>query len=189
MPLFSSKREKRLWLSVLLVLLAIYLALGFASSLAGLLRDRELLTPVLFFCLFLVGATVVTQGLQTRPRVMDIAIALGIAAVYLLMFARMAIPEQHRGHLIEYSVVAVFVYEALKERASQGRRVPLPAWTAILITSLLGFLDECIQILLPNRVFDPFDIWFNFWAAVIAVGVSVGLEWGRNYLGKRRKEE
>ena len=56
---------------------------------------------------------------------------------------------------MEYGVVAVFVYEALTERASRGRRVPVPALLAALATSLLGVLDECIQAFLPSRVLDP----------------------------------
>jgi hypothetical protein len=74
----------------------------------------------------LVLATVVTQGLKTRPGGAEISVALGVAAAYLLVFVRMAIPTE-RSHLVEYGVVALFIYEALLERASQGRRVPVPA--------------------------------------------------------------
>ena len=114
---------------------------------------------------------------KARPGGAEIAVALGVATTYLLVFFRMAIPE--RSHLIEYSVVAVFIYEALIERASHGRRVPLPALLAILATSLVGVIDECIQWFLPNRVFDPTDMLFNFLAALMAVGASVALSWAR----------
>ena len=60
--------------------------------------------------------------------------------------------------IIEYSVVALLVHEALTERASQGRRVPVPALLAVLATTLVGGLDEGIQELLPSRVFDPLDM-------------------------------
>lgn len=179
MAFFSSNREKRLWLGVLLVMVAVYSTIGLASTLAGILRDRELLTPVFFLCLFLVGATILTQGLKSRPGGLEIAVMLGITAVYLLLFARMAIPDAHRGHLIEYSVVAVFIYEALLERSAQGRHVPVPALLAILATTLLGILDECLQALLPSRVFDPLDILFNFSAGVLAVIAGVVLRWVR----------
>lgn len=183
--MFTSKREKRLWLLVVIALTAIYSTLGFAGALAGLLRDRNLLTPVFFLGLFLVMATVVTQGLKVKPRGAEIALGLGITAVYLLMFARMAIPDAHRGHLVEYSVVAVFIYEALTERAKQGRKVPAPALLTIVITTLLGVIDEGIQILLPNRVYDPLDILFNFWAAVLAVSASAALAWLRRWRQNR----
>ena len=64
-------------------------------------------------------------ALRTRPGGAEIGVALGVAAVYLMVFLRMGIPEE-RTHLIEYRVVAVFICEALAERASQGRRVPYP---------------------------------------------------------------
>ena len=83
-----------------------------------------------------------------------------------------------RTHLMEYGVVGVFIYEALTERASQGRRVPVPVLLAILATTLVGALDEGIQAILPSRVFDPLDVLFNFLAAVMAVTASAALRWG-----------
>ena len=119
------------------------------------------------------------QGLKTRPGGFEISVALGITAVYLLAFIRMTATPAERTHLMEYSVVAVFIYEALRERASQGRRVPVPALLAILATSLLGVLDECIQAFLPSRVFDPVDMLFNFLAGLMAVLASLALAWAR----------
>ena len=180
MAFFYSHRERNLWICLLLVLIAIYSTLGLSGKLAGLLKDRNLLNPVFFLGLFLVGITILTQGLKTRPRGIEVAVILGIIAVYLLMLARMAIPDAHRGHLIEYSVVATFMYEALIERAKHGGRVPYPALLTILLTSLLGILDECVQILIPNRVFDPLDIVFNFLAGIMAVVASALLSWVRD---------
>ena len=128
----------------------------------------------------LVLATILTQGLKTRPSGAEIGVASGVVAAYLLVFVRMTIPTE-RSHLIEYGVVAVFIYEALTERASQGRRVPVPALLAVGATSLLGLFDECIQAFLPDRVFDPRDILFNFLAGVMAVAASVALGWARRW--------
>jgi hypothetical protein len=66
------------------------------------------------------------HGLNSRPGGLEIVIALGIVAVYLMVFTRITILEE-RTHLIEYSVLAVFIHEALLERRNQGKRVPLPA--------------------------------------------------------------
>ena len=99
------------------------------------------------------GATIVTHGLNARPGGVEVAVALGVTAAYLLVFLRMASLEE-RSHLIEYGVVGVFIYEALAERASQGRRVPALPLLAVLATAALGLLDECIQAFLPSRVFD-----------------------------------
>lgn len=84
-----------------------------------------------------------------------------------------------RSHLIEYGVVAAFMHEALRERARHGRRVPAPALLTVLATGLVGVLDECIQLLLPSRVFDPLDMLFNVPGGVMAVSASAALGWAR----------
>jgi len=178
MNLFTSDRERRLWRWTLAVVMAIYSTLGLARILAGALRDRGLLDGVFVFGMLLIIAAIVTQALKTRAGGAEIGVALGVVAVYLMLFARMAIPEE-RTHLIEYSVVAVFIFEALKERMSQGHRVPVPALLAVFVTALIGVLDECIQAFLPSRVFDPRDILFNVLAGLMAVTASVALGWAR----------
>lgn len=176
-PMFTSARERRLWLLALAVVVAIYSTLGLARTLADELRNRELLDTVFFLGFLVMIATVVIVGLKTRlPNAAEVAVLLGVAVVYLLVFLRMAIPEE-RTHLIEYSVLALLIHEALSERRSRGRHVPVPAPLAIAVVTLLGTLDEVIQVILPGRVFDPIDIGFNVLAAVMAVTASVALSW------------
>lgn len=176
-PFFSSAREKRLWIWTLVVVVAIYATLGLASMLAEVLHNQGLTAVAFLTCMILVGFTVLTQGLKTRPGGVEIGVGLGIGVVYFLVFLRLTMPE--RSHLIEYGVVAVFIYEALIERASQGRPVPFPALLAILATSLVGAMDEFIQLFLPSRVFDWNDILFNFLASLIAVVAMVVLSCAR----------
>ena len=183
MTLFSSKRERRLWLWVLVVMVAIYATLGLAQTLAETLEERGLLDisiGLFLLCMFLVGVTILTQGLRVRPGRAEVAVVIGVVTAYLLVLTRMTVPTE-RSHLIEYSVVGVLIYEALTERQSQGRRVPLPPVLAILVTVALGALDEGIQWLLPNRVFDPVDILFNTLAGTMAVAASVALAWARRW--------
>ena len=167
------------------MVIAIYSTLGLAATLAGFLQETGLIevTFVLGFALVLV--TILTQGLKTRPRGIEIGIGLGVAAAYLMVIVRMAIPAAERTHLIEYGVVALFIHAALSERASQGRRVPYPALLAVIATSLVGILDELIQAILPSRVFDPRDILFNFLAGLMAVLASVILDWARRRFGRK----
>ncbi|MEM9190223.1 MAG: VanZ family protein, partial [Myxococcota bacterium] len=132
--------------------------------------------------MFLIAVAVVTQGLRTRPRGRELGVMIGVGAAYLLAFTRIASPAE-RTHLIEYGLVAVLVYEALMERTLQGRRVPTPALLAVLITTTLGALDECIQAVLPNRFFDPRDLLFNTLASVMAVTACLCLRWVRGDSG------
>ena len=188
MPFFSSQRERRLWWWTLVVVAAIYSTLGLAQRLAETLGDHPIFGAGFFLlACFLVLATVITQGLKIRPSRLEISIALGILAAYLLVFVRMAIPTE-RSHLIEYGVVAIFIYEALNERVRQGRQVPRPALLAIILASIIGIIDEGIQMILPQRVFDPTDMLFNVLAAVMAVSASVALAWAQRKSKKAPQE-
>ena len=167
-----------MWAWTLAVVVAIYSTLGLAGTLAGAV-SQDLLEAVFFLCMLLVLATILTQGLRARPRGAELGVALGIAAAYTWVFLRMNVSVTERTHLMEYGVVGVFIHEALTERASQGRRVPVPALLAMLATTLVGALDEGIQAILPSRVFDPLDMLFNLLAAVMAVTASAALRWIR----------
>ena len=178
MPAFTSVRERRLWAWTLVVVVAIYSTLGLARILVDELGSDFLSVWLFLLGCILVLATVITQGLKVRPSGMEIGVALGVVAAYLLIVVRMAVPTE-RSHLVEYGVVAVFVHEALLERAGQGRRVPVPSLLAIAIASVIGIIDEGIQWFLPSRIMDPMDILFNVLAAVMAVIASVALRWAR----------
>ncbi len=186
MSLFSSNRERRLWIWTAVVVAAIYSTLGLARSLVEHLGNDFVSVWLFLLGCLLVLLTVVTQGLKVRPGGAEIAVALGVAAAYLLILVRMSVPTE-RSHLVEYGVVAVFIHEALRERKRQGRRVPVPALLAIVAASLVGAVDEGIQKLIPSRVFDPVDILFNVLAAVMAVTASVALRrarrWGASLVG------
>ena len=175
---FAFARERRLWGWTLAAVAAIYSTLGLGGTLAGILGDGGLGPGLFVLSCLLVLLAVVTQGLGTRPGGAEIGVALGIAAVYLLVFTRMSIPAE-RSHLIEYGVVALLAREALVERASRGKRVPAPALLAVLLTVPVSVLDEGIQLLLPSRVFDPVDLLFNGLAAVMAVLAASALAWAR----------
>ena len=179
---FVSNRERRLWACTLAVVIALYSTLGLARTLAAELGESGIGAGLFVVCCLLVLATVVTQGLTSLPRRDEIGVAIGVVAAYILVFVRMSVPTE-RSHLIEYGVVAIFIYEALLERASHGRRVPVPALLAIIVTSLAGVLDEMIQSLIPSRVFDPQDILFNVLAAVMAVATCRALMWARRRTG------
>lgn len=178
MTWYSSATERRLWVATGVVVALIYSTLGLAQTLAEELRNRQLVSDVIWFGLWLVLAAVVVLGLKTRPGWAAVGVALGIVGVYALVMARMALPEE-RSHLVEYGVVAVLVYEALKARSAGGRHVDKPALLAVVAAAVIGATDEAIQLLLPSRVFDPRDIAFNAAAGVMAVGASVALTWTR----------
>lgn len=176
--MFSSDRERRLWTWVFVVVMTIYSTLGLAAKLVGHV-DGGLLAVAFATCLVFVGVAILTQGLRVRPGGIEIGVAIGVATVYVLLGVRMAIPE--RSHLMEYGVLAVLVYEAISERVSQGHCVRISSVYAFLLTSLFGFLDECIQAVLPSRVFDWRDVMFNTLAALTAIAGMVALRCAQGY--------
>ncbi|MDE2826040.1 MAG: VanZ family protein [Bacteroidota bacterium] len=180
MSVFTSARERRLWVCTLAVTVAIYSTLGLARILDDQLGSYIFSVWIWLFVLgcILVLATVTIQGLGFRPGGREIGVAIGIVAAYLLFIVRMAMPTE-RSDLVEYGVVAVFVHEALLERVSQGQHVPVPSLLAIAIASAIGVIDGGVQQLLPSHYMDPTDMLFNVLVVVMAIIASVALRWAR----------
>ena len=172
MALYTSDRERHLWLWTLVVLTAIYSTLWVTPSLTGSLRERNLVRISVAVCVFAVVVAIAVQTMRRRPDRREIGVLLDIAAVYLWAFFRMQIPEE-RTHLIEYGLVAVLIHQALVERRSHGRRVPTSAALTVAVTALLGLLDEGIQAILPGRVYDLRDVGFNALAGLLAIGARL----------------
>ena len=89
-PLFTSRRERRLWFCALAVVVAIYSTLGLAGTLAAVLRDRNLLAGSLLFLMFLTLAAIVGSGIRRRPGRREVWVVLGVTAVYGMAVLRMA---------------------------------------------------------------------------------------------------
>ena len=184
LQLFTSRRERRLWFCALAVVGAIYSTLGLAGTLVEELRERDLLPTALLVLMLLTVAAIVGSGLKRRPGRREIWVALGVTAVYAMAVVRMGGSVAERTHLFEYGIVAVLIYQALSERAGNGRRVRAPALLALVATILLGWLDEGIQALIPNRVYDNFDVVRNSVAALIGISGSVTVGWVNERLGR-----
>ncbi len=184
--LFTSRRERRLWFCALAVVVAIYSTLGLAGSLAELLREHDLLPAAVLVLMLATVAAIVGSGLKRRPRGREVWVALGVTAVYAMAVVRMGGTMEERTHLFEYGIVAVLIYQALSERARNGRRVRAPAVLALVATVALGWIDEGLQALIPNRVYDNFDVVRNSVAAMIGIAGSVVVGWVNARLDGRR---
>ncbi len=186
--MFSSRREKYLWLGALLVLLAIALSLLFAGQLDSKLLDSEIAGGLFGLAFVLLLIAIATRGLVTVPRRAEMLLLLCVVAAYVLVLTRVSMPVE-RTHLLEYGLLALLVYSALEERQRHRGSVRLPGLLAITATATIGIADEAIQLLLPNRVFDPRDMLFNFLAAIMAVVSSWSMQSVRRWIplgGKRR---
>ena len=183
---FTSKRERSLWLALAITLAAIYATMGQAPAIVARLGADMLATTgdnlvlVLLLLLVIIPIFFVRKGASKT----EAAVWAGILAVYALAWLRLGSLEA-RTHLAEYSMVAALIHEALLERRDNGGRVPAPALMALLLAVLLGGIDEGVQSLLPNRVFDPIDIAFNTLAAVMIIGARQLLTLARTRLQRQ----
>lgn len=184
LQLFTSRRERLLWFCALAVVAAIYSTLGLAGTLVEALRERDLLPTALLVLMLLTVAAIVGSGLKRRPGRREVWVALGVTAVYAMAVVRMGGSVAERTHLFEYGIVAVLIYQALSERSGNGRRVRAPALLALVATILLGWLDEGLQALIPNRVYDNFDVVRNSVAALIGISGSVTVGWLNERVGR-----
>lgn len=107
----------------------------------------------------------------------EITVWLGLSVVFILLYARLGFAE--RSHLFEYIVLAIFLHKALLERVKQGKIIANPGLVAFLLTLAIGTFDELIQIFLPKRIFDPFEIFVNGLSALLAIAGSWTLSWVR----------
>ena len=75
-------------------------------------------------------------------------------------------------HLVEYVILSVLVYRALLHRISDYRIY----FVATLIVAIIGTIEECIQWIVPTRVFDLRDIWTNVVAGGLGqIAIAFGL--------------
>lgn len=168
--LFVSPRERRLWLATGAVVVAIWTSLGFAGGLAERLASSGLLESAFALGFLVVIAVVLGHALSTRATARRLWATVGVVAAYAMVFVRLGVVE--RTHLFEYGLVAVLVQAALLERRVGGAGVRWPGLTAVVVAAGLGWVDEGIQALLPNRVYDLRDVGFNALAAAMAVGAT-----------------
>lgn len=167
--LFTSQRERHLWAWTLVVVATILSTLGLAGTLAGWLGESGLNAVTFVLGSLLVLLAAIGLGWGGRPGRDEVFVAVGVAAVYILMFTRLTSAVE-RSHLIEYGVVALLIYAALGER--EDIRTRWRVSLSIVAAGVIGLVDETIQFFLPNRVFDPVDVIFNTLAAAMAVSAA-----------------
>ena len=176
MGFFLSKREKRYWIYSALVTLAILSTTLFLTRpFQRILVDQNVQFWVFLTGLILIASTIVYCGLYYNLSKFDLVVWLGMLGVAVMFFFRLGAAE--RSHIMEFSVLAIFLHLALVERSKHVKVIMHPSILSIMITVFIGVVDEGLQYFLPERVFDFYDIWFNVIAAVGAIGGVTALKW------------
>lgn len=171
----TSKKERKLWISALLVLIAIYGTLFLGGQLIDLMVERRIIEQSTFYLFLLLILVFIVSGWKSADRRLEYWIYAGVIAVYGMALLRMDITTSERSHMFEYGLLSILIYEALIERKLNGVNVKVPVLTSILGAGTIGLLDECIQYFISYRVFDIVDIGFNYLASVFGVFISIGV--------------
>jgi hypothetical protein len=103
------------------------------------------------------------------------------AAAYALFAASLDVPQE-RLHLVEYGGLALLLRAAFAERR-KAAGLP-PSARAEIVRALgasiaVGWVDEIVQGILPNRQYDLRDVGFNALAAAMALATAAALESAR----------
>ncbi|MXZ16961.1 MAG: hypothetical protein F4069_00825 [Rhodothermaceae bacterium] len=175
---FAFTRERRLWTAAALIVLAIYFTLGLTVEWLRLLQASGWGAGVFLLGCCVLLVTVVTRGMMAIPSRKEVVVAIGIAILYSVTLSYIEHPEE-RIHVIMYGVVALLIYAALLERSVPGKRITTVSIVVVAVTTALGSIDEVLQLILPNRVFDVQDILYNILASVMAVISNGSLRWVR----------
>lgn len=110
-------------------------------------------------------------GWALRRRLLGIGrrraiLALLCLAWFVIECWRLAIPEEVT-HLLLYGPLGLLLEAALARRRPAGwRRTCL----AVALAALIGLSDEGLQALMPDRIFDSRDVWFNALGAALPLG-------------------
>lgn len=97
-----------------------------------------------------------------------------ICLLYGVVLAKLPLPEE-RIHLLQYGFLVFLVFRAFAVD-QKGVVVYLKAFA---LTSMAGWIDECIQGILPNRYYQISDVVLNALSGLMALGIIFFLSQGR----------
>lgn len=122
------------------------------------------------------NATILLIGLwlvylfYTRPEGTPPAAWTGLLAIlslYGLLLARYTSIIAEKVHLLEYGYLSYLALKVFKDMRS--REV---SYICVIITVVVvGYLDELIQKILPNRVYDMRDVYLNVLSGLLGLAL------------------
>lgn len=177
----QGSQAARSWALFLFYVAAVLGTLPFTRGLTLSLRNANMLTlsivALYVFALAAVAYKVVFS--ENVPDVFAFAGLVGCAGVTAALMVGLEIPEE-RVHFLQYGLMAWLAGAALREHMSPKRSY----LAAFLLTAAIGWGDELLQDILPNRVYDLRDVVFNAQAALLGV---ISDELLHNRLGWRER--
>jgi VanZ family protein len=139
--------------------LGIYSGAYFLQFLLTALRERNLLGSTLALSFAATGIVALWWLSRQRPQRSEWLLLLFAAVVYGAIAQQFDV-IQERIHLLQYGLLAGLLLLAFKARRQRtGRGSPMAA--AAVWTAAIGWGDEGVQAILPNRTYDLRDVALN----------------------------
>ena len=132
-------------------------ALNFLKGTLG-----EAFSTTIYAFLFLIALGIIVLLLREGRGWKSLALLVAILGVTASILPSIKLPEE-RIHFLEYAVLGVLLYFALWKNI-QGRRLFLFIPALVL---LIGFGDELIQGIVPNRFYQFTDVLMNFSGGIL----------------------
>jgi hypothetical protein len=162
---------RKIWWSGTIIYTAIiYTTLGVALTInnrinAFLGGRLNLLLYIVYSLISVAAVSYIVFLKKERSKLKYIALFLFIGAfIGLLEYTHL---PAEKIHLIEYGLLGIFLYNALKIDLDRfGAKLYL---CGALICTIIGAVDEVIQGFLPSRIFDWRDIFLNGASSALAL--------------------
>ncbi len=159
--------QKKYWFTVLFCTLAIYATIPIARPIGAFLRKMGILSLLVnlstltFFMIFLLFLA------QKRIRnFWPYLLTFLWIFIYSAVLRAIHIPEE-KIHFVEYSILSSLIFRALRFDHPESTSYLF----ALMLTGLLGWIDEGIQYLTPGRYYDLRDVAFNFYGGILGLFV------------------
>ena len=176
-------REKLAWLFVIVWVMLIFASIPTARGIQAFVAatcGRQFFTIAVFSVLAAFGALALRHIKQQSKRLASLVWLCLLVGIYAVWTYRLRGNPEESVHFVEYGVLSALLFTALSFRI----RNSLVYVLAFLIASIVGGLDEAVQRITPNRVFDYRDIGFNA-AAVLLAQIAIATVVRPSFISKQ----
>ncbi len=167
-------------------ILVIFASLPFVREVVIALRQQHLLGAAVTLLYFVAAVALVYHvvfDVRLSDRIAFLALVI-LAAATGAMILGLSIPEE-RIHFVQYGLLALLARSALAWYFKPWQQYV----GAFLIAASAGWIDELIQGLLPDRVYDLRDVAINAVAAMLALTADEVLHNRLGWLPRQDQDE
>lgn len=162
-------RERR-WVALGAYVGVVFVTVPFTRQVVLALRNNDLLGATVTGSYAVAVAGVVHYVLFNRRLAdwMAFAVVAALLCIVTVLLLGLAIPEE-RVHFLQYGLMALLARSALARGTDASPHAARHLLSSLALTSTLGLLEECLQGVVPRRVFDWRDVTMNAGAALTAL--------------------